>query len=104
MENLRWILDGLPMGVWVGRAPHGAVEYANRAFQTIVGMEAVEGSRIEDAPATYSLFDRSGNPYPVERLPFSRVLSSRGPIESDDLVIRRSNGDKVNVRAFGVPV
>jgi PAS domain S-box-containing protein len=104
MENLRWILDGLPMGVWVARAPDGVVEYVNRAFQTIVGISAVEGSRIDDAPATYGLFDRNGIAYPVDQLPFSRVLSTRGPVETDDLVICRSSGEKVNVRAFGVPV
>ena len=51
MENLRWILDGLPMGVWVARAPDGAVEYVNRAFQAIMGTDAVKESRIDDAPA-----------------------------------------------------
>ena len=104
MENLRWILDGLPMGVWVARTPDGVVEYVNRAFQAIVGIDAVEESRIDDAPATYGIYDRHGNPYPVEQLPFSRVLSSRGPVETDDLVIRRSGGENVNVRAYGVPI
>jgi PAS domain S-box-containing protein len=92
------------MGVWVARAPHGEVEYANRAFQIIVGMDAVDGLHVKDAPATYSLYDRNGNVYPVEQLPFSRVVASRGPVETDDLVIRRGTGEKVNVRAFGVPV
>ena len=104
MENLRWILDGLPMGVWVARAPDGVAVYANRAFQAIIGIEAVASSRIVDAPATYSLHDRHGKLFPVEELPFSRVLSTRGPIESDDLVVHRGNGEKVNLRAFGVPV
>jgi PAS domain-containing protein len=53
MENLRWILDGLPMGVWVARAPDGVVEYVNRAFQVIVGIDAVGDSRIGDAAVTY---------------------------------------------------
>jgi len=92
------------MGVWVARAPDGAVEYVNRAFQVIVGVDAVETSRIKDTPGTYGIYDRNGNPYPVEQLPFSRVLSSRGPVETDDIVIHRRSGEKVNVRAFGVPV
>jgi PAS domain S-box-containing protein len=104
MEDLRWILDGLPVGVWVAQAPDGAVAYVNHAFQSIMGVGAVEASRIGDAPATYGIFDRNGNLYPVERLPFSRVLTSGGPVEADDLVIHRSDGERANVRAFGIPV
>ena len=104
MKDPIWILDGLPVGVWVARAPDGTAAYVNRAFQTIMGIDAVPGIRIEDAPATYGIHDRTGNPYPVERLPFSRVLATRGPVEMDDLVIHRPDGAKADLRAFGTPI
>lgn len=104
MQDLRWILDKLPTGVWVARAPSGEVEYANDAFEDILGVRAVSESRIADAPATYGIHDRTGKPYPVSLLPFSRALATRAPVVVDDLVIHRPDQTRVNVRAFGVPI
>jgi two-component system cell cycle sensor histidine kinase/response regulator CckA len=98
------VLDELPMGVWVARAPSGEVAYVNRAFQEILGMSAVAESQIEDAPRTYGIFDRRGNPFPVERLPFSQVLATGATAVVDDLVIHRPDRTRVNVRAVGQPV
>ena len=67
----------LPVGLWVARAPTGEVLYTNEWFQRIMGMGAV-GVNIEGAPAAYRIHDRAGNPYPVERLPFSRALRPGG--------------------------
>jgi PAS domain S-box-containing protein len=99
-----WTLDDLQVGVWVARAPDGAVAYANQAFREILGMEAVAHSRIGDVPATYHVHDRAGNPYPVEGLPFSRVLATGLPAVVDDLVIHRPDGGRVHIRAMGNPL
>lgn len=103
MVDLRWILETLPVGVWVAQVPSGEVTYANPEFRSIMGMDAVQGVRIGDAPATYRIFDRDGNLYPVEKLPFSRVVSTGRSATVDDLVIHRSDGARVNVRAFAYP-
>jgi two-component system cell cycle sensor histidine kinase/response regulator CckA len=104
MPDLRWILDKLPLGVWVGRAPGGELEYANDGFQEILGVPAVADSRITDAPVIYRIFDRAGNRYPVEKLPFSRALATRAAVMVDDIVIHRPDGARINTRSFGVPV
>jgi PAS domain S-box-containing protein len=94
----------LPVGLWVARAPNGESVYANRAFQEILGMDAVSGVDIEGAPTTYGIFDRQGRPYPVEELPFSRALRAGAPVQVDDMVIHRADGRRVHVRAFATPV
>ena len=104
MPDLGWILDNLPLGVWVAHAPQGIVAYSNRAFQEILGVPAAAESTITDAPETYHLFDRAGLPYPFENLPFSRALARREPVTVDDIVIHRPDGRRVNVRSFGVPI
>ena len=103
MVDLQWILERLPVGVWVAQVPSGEVIYANPEFSTIVGMNAVSGVEIGEAPAIYKIFDRTGAPYPVENLPFSRVVSTGQPANADDLVIHRPDGRKVNIRAFAYP-
>jgi two-component system NtrC family sensor kinase len=99
-----WVLDDLPIGVWVGQAPDGRVSYANRAFRRILGMEAVSESAIEDAPATYGIFDEAGQPFPVDQLPFSQVMATGAAAIVDGIVLHRHDGSRVNVRAFAHPV
>jgi PAS domain S-box-containing protein len=103
-DSEHWMLDDLPIGVWVARAPEGSVVYANRAFHEILGMGAVVGSIIADVPVTYGVHDASGNRYPVERLPFSQALATGTGLTVDDMVVHRPDGTRVPVRAFAHPV
>jgi len=103
-ESELWMLGDLPIGVWVARAPEGRIVYSNRAFEEILGMPADPRSVIEDIPTTYRVHDPSGNPYPVERLPFSRALATGTRVTVDDMVIHRPDGRRVPMRAFGEPV
>ncbi|HEX3694073.1 MAG TPA: ATP-binding protein [Polyangia bacterium] len=98
------VLDEIPFGIWVAKAPTGEVLYANQSFQSIMGMAAVKGAGIAAAPAAYGIFDRQGNLYPVEKLPFSRALTSGAPVMVDDLVIHRGDGRRICVRAFANPI
>jgi len=102
MMDLASILDDLPVAVWVGKVPDGATVYTNRAFERILGTP-VASSRLGDAPHTYRIFGRDGRPYPFERLPFARVLTTGQPVMVDDMVARRPEGD-INIRCFGSPV
>jgi PAS domain S-box-containing protein len=102
MMDVASILDDLPVAVWVGKAPDGAMVYTNRAFEQIVG-SPVASSRIGDVPQTYGIFGRDGRPYPFENLPFSRVLATGGPVMVDDLVAHRPEGS-INLRCFGSPL
>jgi signal transduction histidine kinase/CheY-like chemotaxis protein len=104
VQDLQHIISKLPIGVWVAAVPSGAAVYVNAAFLDIIGMVVAESSQIEDASRTYGIFDRSGNPYPVPLLPFSRVVSTGQAVVVDDLVIHRADGTQVNVRAFAQPV
>src|SRR5262245_42264174 len=99
-----WMLDDLPIGVWVARAPEGSVVYSNRAFHEILGMRAVPSSVLSDVPVTYRVHDAGGNAYPVERLPFSRALATGERAMTDDMVIHRADGKRVPIRAFAHPV
>lgn len=101
--DLNWVLETLPVGLWVARVPQGDVVYTNSEFSKILGVDAASGSGIDEAPRTYGIFDRAARPYPVERLPFSRVVETGLPVVVDDIVIHRPDGRRVDVRAFGFP-
>jgi two-component system cell cycle sensor histidine kinase/response regulator CckA len=98
------ILEGLPVGVWVARAPSGELVYANQAFSSIMGIAARDDVRAGEYTPAYSLQDREGRPYPEERLPFVQALGRRETVVVDDIVIARGDGTRVFVRAFGKPL
>jgi PAS domain S-box-containing protein len=104
VEELQRIIRRLPLGVWVASVPAGTVLYTNDAFEVIMGRAAGQQSRIDDAPATYGILDRAGNLYPVEQLPFSRVVRTRAPVMVDDLVIARPDGTRIDVRSYAHPL
>lgn len=99
-----WILDDLPVGVWVGRAPDGGGIYSNRAFDEIHGKKVVPDIGLGEVPTTYGVHDAAGNAYPVDRLPFARALSTGRRITADDFVIHRSDGVKIPIRVVAHPV
>jgi len=99
-----WILDDLPIGVWVGRAPGGEGVYANNAFHEIIGRHAVPEITIGEHPSIYGIHDAAGNAYPSDELPFSRALASGTRVVIDDLMIHRSDGLKVPLRAIAQPI
>ena len=103
MQDLAKLIGQLPIGVWVATVPEGVAVYTNAAFEAILGVGAQSHSQIGDAPRTYGIFNRAGQPYPVERLPFSLVMQTGQPAVVDDLVIHRADGQRVNVRAFAHP-
>ena len=104
IPDVRWILDGLPVGIWVGALPDGRAVYSNPQFETILGTDPVPNSRIDDVPVTYGVFDAEGRPYPAERLPFSRVVATGLSVTVDDMVIHRRDGGRFAIRAFGYPL
>jgi PAS domain S-box-containing protein len=104
MQGLRWILEALPVGVWVGRAPNGEVEYSNPGLIRLLGLDVMSDSPMEARPPNHRLFDRQGRPYPVEQLPFFRVIASREFAVTDDIVVHHDSGRKLNIRTFGYPV
>jgi signal transduction histidine kinase len=105
LQTAREVLDELPFGVWVARAPSGEVLFANKAFRAIIGRDdAVTGIDVEGLPAAYGIFDREGRAYPVRNLAFSRAVASGEPVIVDDIVIHRPDGVRTWLRAFANPV
>ncbi|HVV86027.1 MAG TPA: response regulator [Kofleriaceae bacterium] len=98
------VADELPVGVWVARAPTGEFLYANRRFQEIMGMAARDDVAAGEYAAPYGIHDLDGNPYPEERMPFVQALRAGTTVTVDDIVIHRTDGVRVYIRAFAKPV
>jgi len=87
--------EDLPVAISIARAPEGELIYTNRAFADLMGT----GARQPAAVCT-----RDGAPYLETKLPFARAVGERRVIVADDMMIRRGDGRRVEVRAVARPV
>jgi PAS domain S-box-containing protein len=97
---LRSILEEVPTGIWVGRAPGGEAAYANAALAAILGAP----NWIEPAGDGYRFEDAEGRPFSSGCLPFTQVVRRLAPAVVEDLVIARADGRRVPVRALAKPL
>jgi len=96
--------EDLPVGLWVARAPHGELVYANKTFAAIMGMGARDDVAAGGYAESYGIYRRDGTPYPESQMPFVRAIEQRRVVEVDDIMIQRPDGTRVDVRAFARPV
>jgi signal transduction histidine kinase/ActR/RegA family two-component response regulator len=90
--------------VWIARAPGGELVFANRVFREIMGVEARTDVAAGGYAQPYGIFDRSGAPYPEQLMPFARALASGTTVVVDDIVIHRTDGRHVDIRATARPI
>jgi two-component system cell cycle sensor histidine kinase/response regulator CckA len=96
--------ENLPVGLWVARAPHGELVYANQTFANIMGMGPRDDVQAGGYAEPYGILTRDGAPYPEHRMPFVRALEEKCVVVVDDITIGRPDGSRVDVRAFARPV
>ena len=96
--------EDLPVGIWVARAPSGALIHANRAFVEIMGTRARDDVKVGGFAGPYGIYRRDGGLYPEDQMPFVRALTERRVVVSDDITIRRPDGKQVEVRSVARPV
>jgi signal transduction histidine kinase/ActR/RegA family two-component response regulator len=101
---LTGVIDQLPLGVWIARAPGGELLFANRVFREIMGIEARDDVAVGGYSEPYGIRGLDGKPYPEARLPFVRALEARQTVTVEDIVIHRHDGRRVNIRATARPL
>lgn len=104
LELIAAIADDLPVAIWVAKAPGGEFVYANRLFSEIMGMGARDDVSVGEYAQPYGIHDRTGALYPEDRMPFVRALRERKVVFADDIVIHRTDGQKMHIRAWGKPI
>ena len=98
------VVDHLPLGVWIARAPSGEFVFANKVFHEIMGMSAISEVAVGEYAQPYGIYDEQGELYPESKMPFVRALQAGETISVDDIVIHRRDGRRVNVRATARPI
>ncbi len=104
LDIIQRAADELPDGVWIARAPGGEFVYANHAFREIMGMTARDDVVSGEYAEPYGIRTLTGEPYPEDRMPFAQALAQQAKVVVDDIVIHRTDGVRVNIRAHAKPV
>ncbi len=98
------VIDLLPLGVWIARAPRGEFVFANQTFREIMGTEARADALAGGYAEPYGICGPDGRPYPEDKMPFDRALRERAIVAVDDIAIHRRDGRKVDIRATARPI
>jgi len=96
--------DGLPVAIWVGRAPGGETLYVNREFELLLGRMPPDDDARGNCGRPYGVNDGNGERYPEADMPFERVLRSKRREVIDDLVVHRHDGSRCHLRVIASPL
>ncbi|HSX29312.1 MAG TPA: ATP-binding protein [Candidatus Saccharimonadales bacterium] len=100
---LQAILDNLPVGVFVAKAPNGEPVMINQVGVQLLGPGLKPG--IQDAAAeVYQIVREDGSAYSDAELPMRISLKTGKPATKDDLLARRKDGGIWALRAISAPI
>jgi len=103
-EKLRVLLETLPVGVFLAVAPSGKATMVNKKAVELLGRGIDPEAGKESYTEMYHLTRENGEPYPIEELPLPITLVTGEPCTKSDIVINRTSGEKVTIRAVATPI
>lgn len=95
------LLDSVPIGILMVRAPSGRLILANREALRLLGHESLPDTTMKFFPQIYRA--GTGSPYPADETPLSWGMRGKSS-HLDDMVVRRPDGSQVRIEAFGIPI
>lgn len=101
-EQLRAVIDQMPIGVAIARVPSGEIFLYNQALEEMLGHQILsEGAETYDR---YGGIDEEGAPVSVEAYPLYRAVNAGETIIDDEMLYRRPDGRVITLLAQAAPV
>jgi PAS domain S-box-containing protein len=101
-EQLRAVIDQMPIGVLIARVPSGEIFLYNQALEEMLGHPALPGG--SDTYDRYGGIDRVGDPVRSERYPLYRAVVHGETVMDDEIRYRRRDGQIVTLLAQAAPI
>jgi PAS domain S-box-containing protein len=98
------LLDNLPVGVMVVKAPSGEPILINRIAEQITGHKANSLEASKSYLDVYEVIKEDGQPYPDNERPLNIVLDTGKSSFKEDMFIRRPDGSTIAVRTIAAPI
>ncbi len=102
--TLKTLIDSLPVGVFVGRAPGGQPIMINEIGIQILGRDLSPSIDKTNYSEFYKLAKEDGSPYPSDELPLSITLATRKGAMKNNVMIARDDGTKTYLRIMSAPI
>jgi PAS domain S-box-containing protein len=101
-EQLRAVIDQMPVGVIIARVPSGEIFLFNQALEDMLGHSILAES--SDTYHRYGGIDAHGRPIGNEDYPLYRAVTFGETVTDHELLYRRGDGKIVNLLAQAAPI
>lgn len=101
-EQLRAIIEQMPIGVAVARMPKGEIFLYNQAIETILGHPVL--SEDKDSYDRYGGLDEAGRSLPLEAYPLYRAVALGETVVGDEMRYRRPDGRIISLLGHAAPI
>ncbi len=101
-EQLRALIEQMPVGVAVARMPGGEIFLYNQALETILGHAILSGDK--ETYGVYGGIDDAGAPVPAEAYPLFRAVAHGETVVGDEMRYRRADGRVITVLGHAAPI
>ncbi len=102
-ERLRGILETIPNGIVIVNRD-GRISYANSGAERLLGLTRAQiADRTYNDP-TWQITTVTGEPFPDEEQPFTRVMRTGETVEHVEQVIIRPDGQRVTLAIHAAPL
>lgn len=102
--RLQSVIDSVSQGLFIVDAPQGSVVCANKAMAPLVGREIKPHTPAAEFARLIGASSRGDEPYRPEDLPWVRTARTGRPVESEEIVIARPDGQKPVVACNASPI
>ena len=103
-NRLQVILDNLPVGVFIGRAPDGKAELVNKRGIEILGKGLDPRAGATNYQDVYALTREDGTLYPSKELPLPITLKTGLISIKKDIYVIRPDGTRTALRVASAPI
>lgn len=101
-EQLRAVIDQMPVGVAIARVPSGEIFLYNQALEEMLGHPILsEGAETYDR---YGGLDENDNPFPVDRYPLYRAIMDGETVIDDEMRYLRADGRVIHLLGQAAPI
>nr|WP_314442466.1 PAS domain S-box protein [uncultured Sphingomonas sp.] len=101
-EQLRAVIDQMPVGVAIAHVPSGEIFLYNQALEEMLGHAVLsEGA---DTYHRYGGIDAQGRPLPAERYALYRAATRGETVTNEEIRYRRKDGQVITLLAQATPI
>jgi PAS domain S-box-containing protein len=101
-EQLRALIEQMPIGVAVARMPKGEIFLFNQAIEDILGHSIL--SENKDSYDRYGGIDEKGGSVPAEAYPLFRAVAFMETVVGNEMRYRRPDGRIIDILGHAAPV